>query len=360
MQHEVTESRDLLGPDGRLVEEGWARRPLWRYARSRIKAGPFRIKEWDYYSVLSPEGRFGLTLTMSDLGYAGMFAACFLDLERGLYRQVDTLSVLPMGRTGFPADGDAGRVAFSDGKLSLAFECQRDQGAGGSPRDPGAGGSRRVLTFSAPTLDDGDGHVGLEGRIELYQPDALESVTIATSWAENRRAFYYNRKINCMPASGGFSIGPRSFRFDPMRDFGGLDWGRGRWTYENRWYWSSASGLAGGKPFGWNLGYGFSDRGPASENALVLDGRVHKLADVEFRYDRSDYLKPWRFVSSDGRFEMDFRPLVDRRSRTDLKLIVSDQHQVFGEFTGTAVLDDGSPVRVERFPGFAEDVFNRW
>ena len=345
MQTELMGGMDLLGPDGRIVKEGWSRGPAWRYDRAMVRGGPLRIKEWDYYSVLSHGGRFGLTLTMSDLGYAGLFALCFLDFERRFFHQVDTLCAFPLGRTGFPAGSDSGTVAFGDGTLFLQFSVE---------------GGRRTLEFNAAGMKDALGGTGLEGRIVLEQPDGLQSMNIATSWAENRRAFYYNRKINCMPASGAFSLGGREYRFDPAADFGGLDWGRGRWTYRNRWYWGSASGLVGSAPFGFNIGYGFSDRGPASENALVHGGRIHKLEEVSFHIDTDDYLKPWKFTSSDGRFEMDFSPLLDRNSRTDLLLIKSVQHQVFGEFTGTAVLDDGTAIRLERFPGFAEDVYNRW
>ncbi len=53
---------------------------------------------------------------------------------------------------------------------------------------------------------------------------------------------------------------------------------------------------------------------------------------------------------------MKFVPILDRAACTDVKLIKSDQHQVFGRFTGTALLDDGTPVRVKDFLGFAE----RW
>ena len=47
---------------------------------------------------------------------------------------------------------------------------------------------------------------------------------------------------------------------------------------------------------------------------------------------KEDYLSPWRFTSSDGRFEMQFQPVLDRAACTDLKLLKSDQHQVFGTF----------------------------
>jgi hypothetical protein len=41
-------------------------------------------------------------------------------------------------------------------------------------------------------------------------------------------------------------------------------------------------------------------------------------------------------------------------------VIKSDQHQVFGRFTGKAVLDDGQVIQVKDFPGFAEKVENKW
>ena len=44
----------------------------------------------------------------------------------------------------------------------------------------------------------------------------------------------------------------------------------------------------------------------------------------------------------------------------DVKLLKSDQHQVFGRFTGRAVLDDGREIRVKDFLGFAEKVENKW
>jgi len=176
--------------------------------------------------------------------------------------------------------------------------------------------------------------------------------------------FYYNQKINCLRASGWVELGAERFELTPDKFFAVLDWGRGVWTYHNTWYWSSASGLLDGAPFGWNLGYGFGDTSAATENALIYNGRLHKLDHVIFEIPmkdgKEDYLSPWRFTSSDGRFEMQFQPVLDRAACTDFKLLKSDQHQVFGTFTGTAVLDDGSALSVRDFFGFAEKVENKW
>ena len=81
--HEVTTIQPLLGPDGILQEPGWSRRPLQLYSRADIKKRPTRIKEWDYYSVLSPSGDFGVCFTLSDDGYIGLQSVTFLDFKIG-------------------------------------------------------------------------------------------------------------------------------------------------------------------------------------------------------------------------------------------------------------------------------------
>lgn len=57
---------------------------------------------------------------------------------------------------------------------------------------------------------------------------------------------------------------------------------------------------------------------------------------------------------------MDFVPIIDRAALTDAKLVSSDQHQVFGKFTGKVILDDGTVIEVKDFLGFAEKVTNKW
>ena len=54
-QHEITEPLELLDEYGCLSEPGYARKLLWKYERSKIKAGWHRIKEWDYYYILNED-----------------------------------------------------------------------------------------------------------------------------------------------------------------------------------------------------------------------------------------------------------------------------------------------------------------
>jgi len=198
----------------------------------------------------------------------------------------------------------------------------------------------------------------LDADIVLEQPP-MDTMVIATPWPK-KHAFYYNQKINCMRASGAVSFDGETYQFDPAADFGTLDWGRGVWTYDNTWFWGSGNADVDGNAFGWNIGYGFGDTSAASENILFWNGTAHKLDDVTFNIPESGYMDTWTFTSSDGRFEMTFEPVLDRAACLDYKVIVSDQHQVFGRMSGKAVLDDGTEVNIKDVMCFAEKVHNKY
>jgi len=345
MQHEVTGKQPLLDRKGHILEEGWARRPLWKYERERIKSNALRIKEWDYYAIMSHEHNRCFCVTFSDLGFAGLFAIAYVDMATGKVVQTDAIMPLTLGKLGLPPHSGDHSVAWKNSTLRIAYSRREE---------------RRRLLFAAPDLLLPDGRRGLDADITLVQPPDLESLNIATSWEKKRTAFYLNEKVNCMSASGTVRLGDDILELKPHEAYGVLDWGRGRWTYKNRWYWASASGRLEDRKFGLNLGYGFTDRTPASENAIIFDNRIHKLDEVVFSIPKDSYLKDWTITDNDGRCSLTFSPTVDRQSHINLLLVKSIQHQVFGYFSGTVVLDDGTKLAIDRFPGFAEDVYNRY
>lgn len=338
MQHEITQNGPLLNANGTLREPGWARSLLLDYRRADVKAGKLRIKEWDYYIITNDS--FGVALTIADNSYMGLISASVLEFEKPWEQTTTVLTAFPMGKYGLPETSSAGDTLYGDKRVQMAFRVQP--------------GERRLSCRFARFL----GEDALELELTLAQPP-MDSMVIATHF-DAPRAFYYNQKINCMPASGVMTLGSRSFEFAPETSFGTLDWGRGVWTYDNTWYWGNGNGIVNGKPFGFNIGYGFGNTSAASENLLLYGGVAHKLSRVQFNIPEESFLKPWTFSSDDGRFEMDFVPVIDRVARTNALIIESDQHQVFGRFTGRAVLDDGTPLELKDFLGFAEKVRNRY
>lgn len=339
MQRELTPG-PLHDARGHLIETGWAPEERRQYSRSAIKAPWYRIKEWDYYGIFGDE--YGIAFVIADNSYMGLLSATWFDFTQPSEKSVAAIPLFTRGRLGMPESADKGDIAASHKGVSLDFR-----------HEPGG----RRLILDCPAFDGGK---GLSGELFLEQPP-MDRMVIATPFPNNPRAFYYNQKINCMPARGDVTVAGQTYSFSPDRHFGVLDWGRGVWAYDNTWYWGSASGLVEGRPFGFNIGYGFGDTSAASENMIFVDGKAHKLDQVAFNIPASGYdTEPWTFTSNDGRFQMDFEPVFDRFDKTDIGVIRSVTHQVFGRFSGTVVLDNGEKLGVRNLMGFAEEVQNRW
>ena len=340
-QHEITERRPLLDASGNLTEPGYAKTLLPVYRRNDIKANKLRIKEWDYYCINN--GHFALALTIADNSYMGLDSISLLNLDEGWEITKSPMKAFTNGKVCLPESSERGDVHSAGRNYSILFKNE---------------GDRRVLIAQMKNFGP---EGSLYAKVTLTDIPA-ESMVIATPFDKDKH-FYYNQKINCMRAEGTVTYGyhNRTYTFDPADSFAVLDWGRGVWTYKNTWYWGSASGLVDGEKFGFNIGYGFGDTSAASENILFFDGKAHKLTELTFHLpDGAHDSGSWRFTSADGRFEMTFEPIVDRHADFAMGPVSSRQHQVFGKFSGVAVLDDGTRLQVRDLIGFAEEVENHW
>ena len=344
MQTELTQPGKLLDPAGRLTHAGWSRQPLLDcnlelahfYALRPLQR--FRLKRWDYYAVFTPRHFFSATI--ADLGYAGNIFVYTLDLTTGDLHEEGL--VIPLGRgISLPRNSTAGDAAFAGQGVRLDFQFT-------------PAGRRIIVAW--PNFHNGR---GIEADILLHCPARHESMNITIPIEKQR--FYYNRKINCLPAEGSLRYGDLSEELSPTDCLGSLDWGRGVWEYRRFWNWASASGfLPDGRRVGLNLGCGFGDTSAATEDALILEGCIHKLGAVRYDYISGDYMKPWRFTDQEGRLELEFTPFKDRTARTNLGVIFSEVHQMFGRYHGYAVTDEGERIQIENLIGFAEEHKARW
>lgn len=340
-QREIADPSPLLDESGNLVQIGWARRPLLdcnlENART-VRFRPlqrFRIKRWDYYGVTSPDGYFSITL--ADLGYAGTAFVYFVDFAKGTYHEESVTIPFERGLT-LARNSDAGLCRYSSKRIQVNFNVERV--------------CRRVEVRW-------DGFAGGQLRADLRYtlPPEHESTVVATPIRGGR--FYYNRKINCMPVEGILQIGNKISRFDTKTTLGNLDWGRGIWEYNSLWVWASASGfLSDGRTVGLNFGYGFGDQSAATENSVLIGGRIHKLGDVTIDYSDTDFTRPWRMKSD--RVDLVFTPFLERVAATNLAVIKSEVHQLFGRYTGTVIDDSGDDVHIDGVIGWAEEHHARW
>lgn len=344
MQTELTLPGPLLNADGQLAQVGWSRRPLLDcnleqahfYRLRPLQA--FRLKRWDYYAVFTPRRFFSATI--ADLGYAGNIFVYTLDFGTGDLHEEGLVIPLAQG-VHLERNPEEGEASFSNLKARLHFQAEPHE---------------RRISVHWPGFDGGR---GLRAEIRLTCAPAHESMNIVIPIGERR--FYDNTKINCLPAWGYIRHGDQQEELSPDSSFGSLDWGRGVWEYRSFWNWASASGLLpDGRTVGLNLGKGFGDLSRATENCIVIDGCLHKLGAVRFTYDPKDYMQPWRFRDDAGRLDLTLTPFKDRTARTNLGVIFSEVHQMFGRYQGHVILDSGEMLEIRSLVGFAEEHRARW
>jgi hypothetical protein len=345
MQHEITQPGLLLNPDGTLAQVGWARQPLLESNLERAAFYPrllrplqrLRIKRWDYYAVFTPHRFF--SATVADLGYAANVFVYTLDFASGALHEEGL--VLPSGAVRLPRGSTGGVTSYQGKDARIAFTVE---------------GSTRILDIDWPAFHDGR---GIQAALRLHCPPEHESMNIVIPIRQKR--FYYNTKINCMPAEGHIQYGELREAVKPHESLGSLDWGRGVWEYRSFWNWASASGfLEDGRRVGLNLGCGFGDLSAAGENALILEDKIHKLGPVKFDYTQADYAQPWRFRDEEGRLDLTFTPFKERVARSNMLVIFSEVHQMFGRYSGCARTTDGQEIAIENLIGFAEEHHARW
>ena len=60
------------------------------------------------------------------------------------------------------------------------------------------------------------------------------------------------------------------------------------------------------------------------------------------------------------RVDLTFTPFLDRTAKTNLLLIRSEVHQMFGHYSGTVADDTGSDIAIDGVIGWAEEHQARW
>jgi Protein of unknown function (DUF2804) len=188
-------------------------------------------------------------------------------------------------------------------------------------------------------------------------PVGHERLAVVVPWSATR--FQYTVKDVARPASGSVTVDGVTHDVPPGESWAVLDHGRGRWPYDIRWNWGAGSGTSGGRTIGIQVGGRWTEGTGSTENAVLIDGRLHKIHDeLEWDYDIAEWRRPWRLTG--GGLAASFTPFYDKVTRTNLGVVASRTDQCFGHWAGTFAVPGGDVVRFDGLLGWAEEVHNRW
>ena len=71
-------------------------------------------------------------------------------------------------------------------------------------------------------------------------------------------------------------------------------------------------------------------------------------------------MRPWKMTCPDGRLDLELVPFRERIAESNLLIITSEVHQMFGHYRGTVVTDEGETIEVRDVVGFAEEHYAKW
>lgn len=334
-EREITSPVNLCDARGNLNQDavGWSRHPLHR---SNVRRHFLRRKRWNYWAVTSD--RYLFSATIADIDYMAFAFVYFLDFETKLLIE-KTVSV-PFARLDMP------ETPYEDVELK-----HRRMRVG--LRDDGANArlAARAGSFAGEPL---------HAQIDVRRPAGHETLNVVIPWSDNR--YQFTSKQNTLPASGFVDIGSERYEFEAGKSWAVLDYGRGVWRYKTFWNWGAASGIQDGHTFGLNLGGGWTDGTGMNENGVCIDGRLHKIHDdVDFDYDPGDFMRPWAVRSRNSdTVSLTFTPFFERIAKTDLFVLKSEVHQVFGHYNGSITTGDGARHDISNLVGWVEQQDARW
>jgi hypothetical protein len=372
--HPMPTPERLVEPDGR-VHVGWFERPVRdvnladapaRHGLARLRNGRLaplerawrrmRLKKWEYTSIVTPQHLFAAVVI--DSGYVGAAFAYVVDRATGRRHEWSTLVPMAVG------------VRVAESSIGGVSEC-RKRGWGGvriahdhSTRavevELAAHGATRAMD-AAPDLvasftirDDGD----------RPQPVAVVEESEPGCWL-------YTHKCYGLEAGGTLRAGHMVEEAEMGSAWAGIDYNVGFRPHETWWNWAAGAGRASdGTPVGFNLtahrpwpgaGRDVPRRDEdAADCALWIDGRLVKIRRAEFDYRPDELMAPWRVSDGEGLVDLRFEPLGDRSEHTNLGLVQSKLHQLYGRFRGELRDRGGRRVAIDDVFGLTEQHFARW
>ncbi len=342
MQKEITQRTDILDADGKVINSGWARDDLFNYNRSKIKPGPYRIKEWDFWEVFNPDYR--IVLNIFDIGLFALAQFTFTDFHAKKAVNAGMLRLFSKGKTGNPISWRYAKpLRFARGKSWMEFSRE---------------GNTIVLKCDFPKAVKGK---GISGEARLEVPPNTDGIVNLIPF-EDPHQFVYAEKLCALPANGSFKVGDRTTEFSPKNNsWGVLDWTRAVFPHKNHWKWCTAAGTINGESFGFNFDYGFGTE--SSKNMLFVAGRGHHLDEIAYQHDKKHLDAPLLITSNDHRVHLTQNPIFAETQGVDLGILAMKGMATYGFFTGEVVLDSGEKLQIrenDKVFGWAEEYYQKW
>lgn len=325
----------MLITHDRSVCSGWSRSPVFSYDSYNLSPRK-RLVESDRYIVFNEKA--AVFMELMDCAHLSSIELGTADLIARSHSSELVKLPFSFGSLKLPADADKGSIKIKNKNIILDFSVMQ--------------AGSRLLKLDHPGFNHGS---SLRGVVVLSPPEPQsESLHTVMAWRRDASAFRYSRKDPWYSAEGVIQYGDQELVFSKGSSWAVLDWNRGIAPRRERRYWAAACGDCSGRRVSFTFGYGSAVSETGTENALFLDGKLHKLNQVTFRINPKDWMRDWHFTSDDNRVDLVFSPAIGHSMSCSSFFRGRKRRFFIGTYSGTLVLDDGEVISCKNMQGIAE------
>ncbi|MCX8072466.1 MAG: DUF2804 domain-containing protein [Candidatus Binatia bacterium] len=311
----------------RLIDE--YDRPAGRWRRY------FGFKQFEFLGGVSEQVVFGCALV--NVRYA---ASAFLYVYWPRQKLLDEFSFVRPLALGVTMDQrpEDGLAEFASGGARIRFS------AGRLPR------SRQLIA-------DLPGRLVIEAEWDEESPPTKPMRICTRSGAAG---WVFARKTAGQQVRGTLETKNGRVDLASVGTLGHRDWSAGYMRRETHWLWGCLAGRANtGEAIGLNISCGVNETS-FTENCFWVDGQREDLWLVHFDFERTNFMRPWRMTSNDGRCQLSFQPEACHRERMRLGILGLNFCQLIGRYSGELMRANGDTLHLERQLGYAEWQYAKW
>jgi len=304
----------------------------------------FNFKQFQYFGGISRDIIFGCAL--ADLRYIGAAFVYVYRISDGkmLTWQFKKPMALGLNLSNRP---DNGVSTFKSGRKKIQMRYQLNS----------QGERRKILE-----IDFGS---ELQIEAEIFEAKDYQAMALCTPTAVN--GWVYAQKTAGLPVTGKLDCSLGKFKLNEIACFGHHDFSAGYMRRETFWNWACFSGQSHHQPkngssqpaLGLNVSWGVNETG-YSENCFWVGNALHKLPQVQFKFDRDDEHSNWRVSCENDQVNLSFKPEGMHKERLNAGFMATNFKQIFGRFNGYLISEDGQRFEVENLYGFVEDQYSKW
>lgn len=311
---EIDTPQELLDSLGCVIQEGWARRPLWHLDRNLVSLPHVLIKDWDRFIISDDNGKWLVISSASRIGTRTIYSIVYVDLEnRKIYDCIRKKKA--SSRTQLPQSSDIDyEINYSCPEMRTSF-IHRD--------------NIRNLLMDVPDFDIQSLGKGIDARFILRQAPDSETFVSVTTLSKSGRSFLLNEISAPIPVRGILRRGDLTVEIVPADVHAVFDMGRGRFATQPMFKAIFNKGTAG---------LSMVDE---KSCAVSCNGKLHVITGIRTEHTDDGF----SVRSRDGSLKFCLKNGMIRQNSTIT--------QLFGSISGHAALEDGTELDLDDMTGVA-------